>query len=468
VIRIAVLPLRVVRPDDETTWLAESLSQAIGDTLTAIGRFTVRPAQIVRLHAGPGKDPSRLCEELGIDYALQGVLARESVEGIRFTCHLTRASAAEPIWSHVFELQWERLHWLEQMIAHRLVHVLRIELAPEEQRRLSRDTPKTESAYESYLRGLHAYEAGSAEKLREGIEHFRRSIQYQPYYALPWARMGLCFRVLEWRGEDSEECAREAQSTYEHALELSPDSPLINKLRNELAPECGRAQDAMLRSLERAARWPAGVDAWIELIKSCRFCGLLGESLDADRKARSLDPKAFTDVARSHFLAGDFGLVASMHNGGSDPYLRAASHAALGHNDEAMRRLQDSEDHKAATPLASLLRLSLLTYLHSGSRKALATLREPLPSYPLDPEGQLLLARHYSQFGDPDAALDRCLRALEQGLVHPRALEDDPWLERLRRHRDFPDLLERHRDAEIANRSAYRSRLDGRYFTTTA
>ena len=45
------------------------------------------------------------------------------------------------------------------------------------------------------------------------------------------------------------------------------------------------------------------------LVVACRFAGLLDASLEADRRARRLDPKVSTSVPYTYFIRGDYELA---------------------------------------------------------------------------------------------------------------------------------------------------------------
>jgi hypothetical protein len=70
---------------------------------------------------------------------------------------------------------------------------------------------------------------------------------------------------------------------------LNPDLPIAHKLFAQLEVDFGRAQDAMIRLIERAHA--ADPELLAGLVSACRYCGLLDASFAAHDRARELEPK---------------------------------------------------------------------------------------------------------------------------------------------------------------------------------
>ena len=80
---------------------------------------------------------------------------------------------------------------------------------------------------------------------------------------------------------------------------MSPDLSLAHHLYAYLELDLGRAQEAMLRLLERTTRHRTDPELLAGLVHALRYCGLLDASVAAFEKAQRLDPNVVTSVSQT-------------------------------------------------------------------------------------------------------------------------------------------------------------------------
>ena len=90
-----------------------------------------------------------------------------------------------------------------------------------------------------------------------------------------------------------------AEAAFTRALELNPDLALAHHLYAYLELDLGRAQEAMIRLLERATRHRADPELLAGLVHALRYCGLLDASVAAFENAQRLDPNVLTSVCHT-------------------------------------------------------------------------------------------------------------------------------------------------------------------------
>ncbi|HEY7819045.1 MAG TPA: serine/threonine-protein kinase, partial [Vicinamibacteria bacterium] len=144
-VRLVVLPFRVLRPDPETDFLAFSLPDAIATSLTGIGSLIVRSSATAARFGGD-PDLKALAAEADVDRVVMGTLLR-SGDQLRTAVQLVEAPGGTLLTSHTVQAPLGELFQLQDDLARRVVEALSLTLAG------GRATPAPDGqAYEIYLR----------------------------------------------------------------------------------------------------------------------------------------------------------------------------------------------------------------------------------------------------------------------------------------------------------------------------
>jgi len=101
-------------------------------------------------------------------------------------------------------------------------------------------------------------------------------------------------------GEDIEQNLARAQQAFSRAFELNPELSLAHNLHTNLEVELGRAEDAMLRLLERARGRPGDAELLAGLVQACPYCGLREPAIAAYEQAHHLDRNIWTSVNHAY------------------------------------------------------------------------------------------------------------------------------------------------------------------------
>jgi TolB-like protein/DNA-binding winged helix-turn-helix (wHTH) protein len=100
---VAVLPfLDLTSQSMDEEYFADGLTEELIDRLSAEGGFKVPPASASFFYKGQKLPPSRIAQDLGVAYLLEGSL-RESDGVLRITARLTRAADGYVMWSETYE-----------------------------------------------------------------------------------------------------------------------------------------------------------------------------------------------------------------------------------------------------------------------------------------------------------------------------------------------------------------------------
>jgi non-specific serine/threonine protein kinase len=453
--RLIGLPLRVLRPDPDTDFLAFSIPDAVTSSLSALGSLAVRSSATASRFAGESLDLARIASEADVDVVLSGTLMR-SGDRLRVNTQLLEAPAGTVLWSQTFQATIDDLFELQDALTAQLVESLAVPLSGRDREALRHDTPSSAQAYEFYLRANQvAYDAPKWEVARD---LYLKCLELDPQYAPAWARIGRVYRAISiYSSASHEENHAQAERALRRAIELNPDLSVAQNLYTYLEVEKGRAPESNLRLLKQASIRMHDPELFAGMVQSLRYCGLLDESIAAYERARRVDPAIRSSVSHAYLMRGDYDKAVET-NLDNPPFPLIIAKELAGRADEAIAILRERE---AAPRLPQLLRDLLLStrYLMEGNLEECRPVTERLMAnyHSKDPCGAYYSARHMARLGDVESALSILTKSIEGGFYVPQFLKRDPWLDSLRGTSEFARLVERAEQRHLEAREAFRA-----------
>ena len=267
--RIVVLPFRVLRSDPESDFLAFSLPDAISTSLSGIGSLVVRSSATAARFAGEAPDLKALAAEADVDRVVMGTLLR-SGDQLRAVAQLVEAPGGTLLTSLTVDSSLGDLFRLQDDIARRVVDALSLPLG-----RVTPsipDAPHDPRAYELYLR---ANELGRTyDGMPRARDLYLRCLDLDPSFAPAWAHLGRCHRVIGKFIDGAVDSEAEAERAFRRALEINPRLSLAHKFYADLEADIGEAPRALVRLLGEATRHGNDPDLFAGLVHACRYCGL--------------------------------------------------------------------------------------------------------------------------------------------------------------------------------------------------
>jgi hypothetical protein len=158
----------------------------------------------------------------------------------------------------------------------------------------------------------------------------------------------------------------------------------------------------MRRLLKRLRSSKTDPELFAGLTHATRYCGLLQASLEADRRARRLDPNILTTVAHTYFAMGDY--RGALETAGRDfGYFTPLRLAMLGQVEEAIAILKEKEP---VVPLrrGQVFMISLRMLLEGNREASLTASDEVMDRAFMDPEGKYYLVRQLACLSDAGRA----------------------------------------------------------------
>jgi tetratricopeptide (TPR) repeat protein len=333
-----------------------------------------------------------------------------------------------------------------------IVAALHVPLSAHDHRALKQDVPVSATAYELFLRGNKL--ASDSSHWLEVRDLYERAVELDPGYAPAWARLGRVLRVIaKYGGRQSGAERGRAERAFERALALNPDLATAHYLYAQLEAESGRASDAMLRLLTRARSRSADPELFAGLVTTCRYCGLLDESIAAYQRAYQLDSATHTSVAFAYYLRGDYARAIETDTAGM-PFASTLARIRLGEEAAGIAILDNmrrASPHEGMRIVASAYTLAVVRDVDA----LLPTLQELTESGFTDPEGYFLLAAFIARAGAQEQALSTLDRAVTGGFHCPSSLREDPFWNSMRGAEHFARLLAKAEAGTASARAAF-------------
>jgi TolB-like protein len=445
-VRLVVLPFRVLRPDPETDFLAFSLPDAIATSLSGIGSLVVRSSATAARFGGEPNLKS-LAAEADVDRVVTGTLLR-SGDQLRTAVQLVEAPGGTLLTSHTVQVPLGELFQLQDDLARRVVEALSLSLSG------TGATPAPDArAYEIYLRANELARSYAGLPQARGL--YQQCLELDPGFAPAWARLGRCHRVIGKYVDNSQDSFDQAEDAFRRALELNPRLSIAHKFFAQLEADNGQASSALVRLLREADRNRNDPELFAGLAHATRYCGLFGHSIAAHEEARRLDPNIPTSLEQTLLMTGDIDRLLAVERrpdaGSGDEVIRAIGLGLAGRREEArqtIREMREAPRVPAFLPWIEYL-VAWLDRRPEDMRFQISTLR----SYRItdDPEAIFQEGWLLCDVGEHERGLDHLRRAVDKGYFVAPTLAGRPQFDPLRGNPRFQTLLA---DAEAGRRRA--------------
>jgi TolB-like protein/tetratricopeptide (TPR) repeat protein len=437
-LRLVVLPFRILRSDPETDFLAFSLPDAIATSLSGIGSLVVRSSASAARFAAAAPDLKALAAEVDVDRVVTGSLLR-SGEHVRASVQLVDAPAGTLLTSHTVQSSLGDLFHLQDDIARRVVDALSLPLGGATASP-SPDAPPDARAYELYLRGNGL--SRSLPGVPAARDLYQRCLELDPRFAPAWAHLGRCHRVIGKFIEATSDSDERAEAAFRRALELNPRLSVAHKFYANLEADMGKPRQALVRLLTEANRRGNDPELFAGMVHACRYCGLFDQSLAAHAEARRLDPNVPTSLEQTLLMIGDVDRIIALDNRvPGDEVIRVVALGLDGRLDEARQALVVMRE-AIKVPVFQSWTKYLTSWLDRRSADMLVHLTE-LHDLKIrdDPEAIFQEGWFLCDVGEHEQGLDYLRRAVAKGYNVAPTLANRRQFDALRSDPAFQKLL---------------------------
>lgn len=201
---IAVLPFEDLGEEKIHEFLADGISEAILNHLGRIGGLKVISQTSVLRYKGREKDISKIVEELGVNYILEGGIQR-SGNKIQISVQLSEADGQRPMWEGQYDWKYMDIIGLQSDIAREVAGRIDVNITQEEKANINH--PQTESilSYEEFQKGriyfINFLLNQDEKDYKKATGYFTRALIYDSTHAVVYAHLAEMYWIRNFRSE---------------------------------------------------------------------------------------------------------------------------------------------------------------------------------------------------------------------------------------------------------------------------
>ena len=311
---VAVLPFLNMSGDPQQDYFADGVVEEIITALSRVRWFFVIARNSSFTYKGRAVDIKRVGQELGVRYVLEGSVRRAG-NRMRIIAQLIDAEDNSHIWAERYDGTVEDVFDLQDRITESVVTAIEPQIQTAELARTRRKRPDSLTAYDCFLRGMAQFWMTGFESAEHTLGLFRRAIDIDQGFALPYALAAQCYvyRVSQGVADDATEEAAEGARMARSAIERDPNDPTVLALASHALGHLTSEYDSALVLMDRAlALNPNSAMAW-QLGGWMRiWVGEPGVAIDRLQRAQRLSPldtRAFivhSGMATAHIMLGEY------------------------------------------------------------------------------------------------------------------------------------------------------------------
>lgn len=189
---LAVLPFSA---DPQTEYLADGLTESLINNLSRLSNLRVTARATAFSYKGKEKNPRQVGEELNVGTVLTGRVALRA-DALTVQVELVDAATGTQRWGERYQRKLSDIFAVEEEIGRQITEKLRLRLSGAEQRQLSKRYTDNAEVYQLYLQGLYLFNRKTEAALYQAIDHFGQAVAKDPQYAPAYPALANCYLML--------------------------------------------------------------------------------------------------------------------------------------------------------------------------------------------------------------------------------------------------------------------------------
>ena len=307
---LVVLPFLNLSHDPEQEYFSDGISEDLITDLSKLSNLFVIARNSAFFYKGKMTKPEQISRELGVRYILAGSV-RKADKRVRITAQLVDTTTNSPLWAERYDRPWQDIFTLQDEITSKIVAALRVQIAPEEQRRLNRIPTNNLEAYDLFLRGWTLYGQLTEEATLQARQLFEQATQLDSNYADAYAALAATY-LLEWtwQWQQTPQTLDRAMSLAQQAVSRNDSLSLAHMVLGNVFL-WQKEYDRAIATTEKAiALDPNDAEGCATLAEILTWVGKPDEAIEWVQKAIRLNPRASTSylwiLGHAHRLAGRY------------------------------------------------------------------------------------------------------------------------------------------------------------------
>jgi eukaryotic-like serine/threonine-protein kinase len=411
---IAVLPFVNASADADTEYLSDGITESLINSLSQLPNIKMIASSSVFSYKGKEINAQAIGRELGVQAILTGRVVQHG-DNLSISAELVDVQNNSHLWGEQYNRKLADLLTIQSEISLEISRKLRLRLAGEDQKRVTKHYTENTEAYQLYLKGRYYWNKRTAEGIKKAVAQFQQAIDNDPNYALAYAGLADSYLAMQGTaGAPASELLPKAKAATLRALQIDDSLAEAHATLAQIYAQSWQweeAEEEYRRAIQLNSNYPTAHQRYsVQLTRR----GRLDEAMAEAKRAHELDPLSpiiAANVARAYILVGD--LEAAIANANNsielDPNF-AQTHETLalayqkqGRHDEAI------VEAKKAVELSGRAgrQLGVLGYCYAVAKKrseALMILRELEEKYAGRESTAADLAGVYAGLGDKDQA----------------------------------------------------------------
>jgi tetratricopeptide (TPR) repeat protein len=455
--KLAVLPFQSVRMDSESAFLGFAISDQTVKKLLYIKGVVVRPSDAVRKYARSKFDLQEVARELDIEYIITGNYQKKG-DRFQIDVQLHQVPDEEVFWEHSFEVRNADIYKVPDSICKKVIRCFRLQLSPEENRRLKKDIPQDPLAYEYYLRAI-AIEPSKEAEWTSRIQLLQKAIELDPTFAPAFADLGNAYLQFAGKIGGRGGYYRSAERTLRRAYKMNEELPQGFSFLSSLYAKTGKSEESV-EHLQKALKiYPNIPSFYSGLGYIFRYAGLMEESIKFYMLSQKMDSSlqnlvsAQSQITKSliyqkkykaaleshekmmHFLnqTGQSADEKKLFYGGVIYLYSGRIDRAITLFDSAF----DADKSSVWTAFGQAYKEAALG--NSGGVLKIAKRLEERNI--VDGERRYRLVHFYTLIGKKEDALRNLKKSIESGFFNFPYISSDPFLDNIQGTKEFKNLL---------------------------
>lgn len=306
---VAVLPFMDLSEGRDQAYFSDGLTEELLNSLARIDGLRVAARSSSFQFRDPGVDIRTVGRQLDVAAVVEGSVRRDGNQ-LRVTAQLIDTRTGFHLWSHQFDRAVADVFDVQEAIAREVASALSAELVRGMPDTLVARATTVPEAYDSYLRGRHAWNLRTREGMLRAVDAFEHAVDLDPTYAAAYAGLADAWQLLpDYADVPAREGLARAKTAALRAIALDSTLAAAHAALGALLDDYDRDRAGAERAYRRAIELNPGYSTarqWlaIHLADEGRF----DEALEEIERSRRLDPGSLiisTAVGAVRYFADD-------------------------------------------------------------------------------------------------------------------------------------------------------------------
>jgi TolB-like protein len=454
---IIVLPFENMSPDPEQEYFSDGLTEEIITDLSHIHDLLVISRRSAMTFKGTKKTIPEIAQTVTVKYVLEGSV-RKAGNDLRITAQLIDSTKDVHLWAEKYSGTLDDVFKIQEKVSRAIANGLKLQLTPEETRKIT-ERPITDlRAYECYLRATSALDRASESGINEAIRNLELALQIVGENVVLYYGMSYAYWWFVNIGISIEENLSKCKEYAKKAIAIDPLSinaralfwyAGINYQNNQ------QLHETHVQLKEVLKQDPNESLAMLGLLYIYTWAGQISEAEIIYKRYAEREPLAFYTFVMPFFINladGEYERAYEAYKRGLEALSDSPSWlpihpwalAWIGKTDEAIAKV---DKYAKDSPSHILTKLAMM--LKNGLQSNVVNMREELKGdfcnwcYS-ECTWSYFVAASFALANAKVDALNWLEHAVDLGWTnYPNMAVQDPFLENIRGEERFKKLLER-------------------------